>query len=48
MRLLLITLFTFHTTFSFGQVEPKEEWWLEEPFRLIQTNLLEILRHCPG
>jgi hypothetical protein len=27
---------------SFGQVEPKEEWWLEEPYRLIKNNLREI------
>ena len=25
-----------------AQVQPKKEWWLEEPFRLIQTNLREI------
>jgi len=27
---------------SFAQVQPEEEWWLEEPYRLIQTNLREI------
>ncbi|MDB4582678.1 beta-galactosidase trimerization domain-containing protein [Draconibacterium sp.] len=27
---------------SLAQVQPKEEWWLEEPYRLIQTNLREI------
>jgi hypothetical protein len=25
-----------------AEVEPKEEWWLEDPFRLVQTNLREI------
>jgi len=28
--------------FSSGQVQPGEEWWLDEPFRLVQTNLREI------
>jgi len=42
MKLLLSSLFTFFVTFSFSQVEPIEEWWLKEPFRLIQTNLREI------
>jgi hypothetical protein len=27
---------------SFAQIQPEEEWWLEEPYRLIQTNLREI------
>ncbi len=27
---------------SFAQIDPKKEWWLEEPYRLIQTNLREI------
>ncbi len=27
---------------SFAQVQPKKQWWLDEPFRLIQTNLREI------
>lgn len=27
---------------SFSQVQPKDKWWLEEPYRLIQTNLREI------
>ncbi len=36
----LISLILFSP--SEGQVQPNEEWWLEEPFRLIQTNLREI------
>jgi hypothetical protein len=27
---------------AFAQVQPKSEWWLNEPYRLIQTNLREI------
>ena len=27
---------------STAQVEPLEEWWLKEPYRLVQTNLREI------
>ncbi len=30
------------TVLSFAQVQPKNEWWLDEPYRLIQTNLREI------
>jgi hypothetical protein len=26
----------------YAQVKPTEEWWLKEPFRLVQTNLREI------
>jgi len=25
-----------------GQVQPRPKWWLDEPFRLVQTNLREI------
>ena len=40
-------LLTFSISLSFinpsaAQVEPLEEWWLKEPFRLVQTNLREI------
>lgn len=34
--------FLFLTCHVFSQIQPKAEWWLEEPFRLIQTNLREI------
>jgi hypothetical protein len=27
---------------TFAQVKPKTEWWLEEPYRIVQTNLREI------
>jgi hypothetical protein len=27
---------------SIAQVQPLEQWWLKEPFRLVQTNLREI------
>jgi len=30
------------TLTSISQVQPKNEWWLNEPYRLIQTNLREI------
>jgi len=42
MKLLLSSILTLFATFSFAQVQPKEEWWLKEPFSLIQTNLREI------
>lgn len=29
MRLLFIQLFALVTTFTLGQVQPKEEWWPE-------------------
>lgn len=42
MKHLIIFIFSLTTFFSNAQVVPKEAWWLEEPFRLIQTNLREI------
>lgn len=40
-RVIFLALF-FQVMFAYGQVEPIEEWWLDEPYRLIQTNLREI------
>lgn len=39
---LTFLFFVFQILSSDAQVQPKEKWWLEEPFRLIQTNLREI------
>ncbi len=39
---LLVLLFLVIVNQVVAQVQPKEQWWLEEPFRLIQTNLREI------
>lgn len=38
----LALVFLLQTMSNFAQVEPLVEWWLDEPFRLIQTNLREI------
>ena len=37
---LIVLLFSVSVVFS--QVKPKEKWWLDEPYRLVQTNLREI------
>ena len=42
MRHFIAILYLLVTIDSHGQIEPKGEWWLDEPFRLIQTNLREI------
>jgi len=42
MKPLITAILFALTNLSFAQVVPKEEWWLKEPFRLIQTNLREI------
>lgn len=42
MKNLTTILLVLIATNLFSQVQPKEEWWLEEPYRLIQTNLREI------
>lgn len=42
MKYLFVLFFSLFYLTSYSQVQPKEEWWLEEPFRLIQTNLREI------
>ncbi len=42
MKNLITLLLIVLSISSFSQVQPKQEWWLDEPFRLIQTNLREI------
>jgi len=42
MKKVLFLILIFQAMFAFAQLEPKEAWWLDEPFRLIQTNLREI------
>ena len=37
---ILFLLFSIYS--AFAQVTPKNEWWLKEPYRLVQTNLREI------
>jgi len=39
---ITIIFLLFLTYTSFGQIKPKNNWWLEEPFRMVQTNLREI------
>ena len=39
VSLVFLLILMFH---SMAQVKPMEEWWLQEPYRLIQTNLREI------
>jgi len=41
MKKLLILAMAIQASMVVAQVEPSEEWWLDEPFRLIQTNLRE-------
>jgi len=38
---LILVVFIIHYHVN-AQVKPMEEWWLKEPFRLVQTNLREI------
>jgi hypothetical protein len=42
MKKVLILILVVQASFTVAQVEPRTEWWLHEPFRLIQTNLREI------
>ena len=42
LRLTTIFLMIFIVIKVNGQVKTKPEWWLHEPYRLIQTNLREI------
>lgn len=42
MKNLIFVLLVLFSLSTLAQVQPKEEWWLDEPFRLIQTNLREI------
>ena len=42
MKRVFSLVLIFQGMLAFGQVKTIEEWWLEEPFRLIQTNLREI------
>ena len=42
MKKVWILIFLLPASFSVAQVEARTEWWLDEPFRLIQTNLREI------
>jgi len=42
MKNLTTILLLLISLCSIAQVQPKEEWWLDEPYRLIQTNLREI------
>ena len=41
-KYLNLLILSFLTISTLAQIQPKEEWWLEEPYRLIQTNLREI------
>jgi hypothetical protein len=41
-NLLIASVFLMLTTSSYSQIKPKSKWWMEEPYRLIQTNLREI------
>ena len=42
MRQLFIIIYCLYIIPVHAQVQPREEWWLKEPFRLVQTNLREI------
>jgi hypothetical protein len=46
MKKILYFLSALMLSFNFSsviaQVEPRSEWWLKEPYRLVQTNLREI------
>lgn len=42
IRLLTLPILLLLITSSFAQVGPKDKWWFEEPYRIIQTNLREI------
>ena len=42
LKISLVHLLLIYSFLANGQVQPKPEWWLEEPFRLVQTNLREI------
>ena len=42
MKKLLILIISIQTLSTHAQVDPEDHWWLQEPFRLIQTNLREI------
>ena len=42
LKIALINFLLVSCLFSNGQVQPRQEWWLHEPFRLVQTNLREI------
>ena len=42
MKTLLSVIISFQFITGFTQIQPEEEWWLKEPYRLIQTNLREI------
>ena len=39
---LIILLIVFIPYYTESQVKPIDEWWLKEPYRLVQTNLREI------
>jgi hypothetical protein len=41
-RLYLAALLVFSCQIGLSTIKPKKEWWLTEPYRLIQTNLREI------
>jgi hypothetical protein len=38
----LVYVLLIYSFIANGQVQPKPQWWLEEPFRMVQTNLREI------
>lgn len=42
MKKLILLILSIQVVCVLGQVEPTEQWWLKEPYRLIQTNLREI------
>ncbi len=42
MKRILFLFIAVQSMALTAQLEPKAEWWLDEPFRLIQTNLREI------
>lgn len=42
LKISLIHLLLIYGFLANGQVLPISEWWLDEPYRLVQTNLREI------
>jgi len=39
---LVLSAFLMISGFAWSQVQPKDKWWLDEPYRIIQTNMREI------
>jgi len=42
LKLPLIHILMILSFVTSGQVQPRPAWWLDEPYRLVQTNLREI------